>query len=163
MSIENLYTPNCIRTHSGRYFDPFNPDPALIEIEDIAIGLSRIPRFAGHTKRFYSVLSHSISVWAMVPKEHHMAALLHDASEAYIFDMPSPIKSRLPDYKKLEFGLMSAIAEKFGFQYPLHPEVAAADLKCLEIEWDGCVLDDRAFINWEPYEFIRIFNSIPRS
>ena len=48
-----------------------------------------------------------------------LAGLLHDASEAYIGDMPSPFKKLMPDYKKLEDNLMKVIAQKFGFEYPL--------------------------------------------
>lgn len=150
--MENLYTPNCIRTRSGQYLDVFNPDPEKILIEDIAWALSNIPRFGGHLSVFYSVASHSLSVFDIVciqspedTKENNMllrGALLHDASEAYLMDLPSPIKNRMPEYQTVEANLMNVIADKFNFVgFDKHPLVKAADKAALEDEWNQFMLE----------------------
>lgn len=128
-----------IRTSSGIYINVFNPNPDHIIIEDIAHALSFLPRFGGHLPHFYSVAQHSI--WCMelankIDPIHSLAALLHDASEAYLLDIPTPIKSRLPEYKIAEDNLMKIISNKFGFVYPLHTAVKFIDKEALKHEWD---------------------------
>lgn len=137
---ENLYTPDCIRTFTGKYVNVFDPTPDMICIEDIAHALSKQCRFGGHLPIFYSVAQHSVSCSMGVEQEHKLAALLHDASEAYLLDMPSPIEHRLPIYKSLHKKLMQIIAVKFDFEYPLHEEVKRADRLALEVEWLGIML-----------------------
>lgn len=152
MTSENLYTPNCIRTSEGIYIDIFKPEPEMICIEDIAHSLSHQCRFGGHLKEFYSVAQHSFICSQIVPKPYALQALLHDASEAYLLDIPSPIKSRLSNYKEIEDGLMLAIASKFNFTYPLSKEIKEADKAMLELEWDklmlGNVQVDDSFKAW---------------
>lgn len=140
-NMENLYTPNCIRTFTGHYIDPFNPNPDLICIEDIAHSLSNQCRFAGHLPKFYSIAEHCIYVTSMVSNEKMLEALLHDASEAYLLDMPSPIKKRMPQYIEMENKLMAVIAKKFGFNWPLCDEVKRADKEMCEMEWGGIFLE----------------------
>ncbi len=139
---ENLYTPDSIRTFTGTYVNVFDPKPEMFCIEDIAHGLSHVCRFAGHTKRFYSVASHSLLVASCVPVEHRMAALLHDASEAYLGDIPAPFKNKFPNYCDVENRIMFMIATKFGFEYPLNEEVKKADKKALELEWETEMLKE---------------------
>jgi len=102
---------NYIRTYTGRKFWPLNPQPEDIDIDDIAHALSLVARFTGHTYCFYSVAEHSLYVSTLavrlamtavrdwpasmrVPYAREIAlwGLMHDASEAYLCDMPSPIK-----------------------------------------------------------------------
>lgn len=71
-----------------------------------------------------------------MPQEHAFAALMHDASEAYLLEIPRPIKNRMPEYKAIEDNLMMAIAAKFNFQYPMHDLVKDADNYALEHEWE---------------------------
>lgn len=117
---ENLYTPDCIRTFTGIYVNVFEPTEEMICIEDIAHALSNQCRFGGHLPVFYSVAQHSIIMSDKMHESHKLAALLHDASEAYLLDIPRPIKKGLSNYKEIEDKLMTAIAAKFGFEYPLH-------------------------------------------
>lgn len=140
---ENLFQPNSIRTFTGKYLDFTNIREVDICIEDIAHALSLMPRWAGHTKGLLSVGFHSICCCRMASDTHKLGALLHDASEAYLCDLPKPIKDLLPEYKVYEDNLMRVIARKFGFQYPLNHEVKHVDNKMLEREWRIYVLSDK--------------------
>jgi len=142
MSKENLYTHNCIRTFHGNYINPCEPDPEMISIGDIAHALSMQPRFGGHLPMFYSVAQHCVLTCQYVPIEHALAALLHDASEAYLIDVPRPVKRQLANYKEVEDKLMTVIASKFGFQWPLHEEVKRADEIMLRDEWENLMLQN---------------------
>jgi len=137
--IDTLIRPdrgNYIQTHTGLRFYPLDPQPEDICIEDIAHALSNICRFTGHTKHFYSVAQHSYYVSHQVPQEHALAALLHDASEAYISDVSKPVKELgvMGAYKQIEHLIMQAIAQKFGIQYPFHESIKEADERMLFTE-----------------------------
>jgi 5'-deoxynucleotidase YfbR-like HD superfamily hydrolase len=139
-----LYTKNEIRTFMGKMIDPLAPDPELITLVDIAHALSNICRWNGHTMKFYSVAEHCIFVQNLVEsREDKIAAMLHDASEAYIADVSRPVKHRLKNYFEIEDDLMMVIAKKFGFQYPLSAEVKKADEYSLNWEWNNIVIADR--------------------
>lgn len=123
-----------ILTHSGLTFNLLEPDPYLIEIEDIAHALSHICRFTGHTRVFYSVAEHSVRASQCVPPEFAMEALLHDAAEAYIGDVSSPLKAQLHEYRNIEFKLEQAIRQRFGLPAKHAPCVKQADLIMLATE-----------------------------
>lgn len=98
-------------TNSGAVIDLLEPDPAEICIEDIAAGLSKVCRFNGQITRHYSVAEHSIHVAELVPNRYKRIALLHDASEAYLCDVPTPLKRLLGDtYMDIERRVTAAIA-----------------------------------------------------
>lgn len=141
---ENLHNGRTIRTVTGVYIDVFNPKPEDIRIEDIAHSLSHQCRFGGHLKEFYSVAQHS-SICCGLQKELNLglATILHDASEAYLLDIPKPIKRELKDYQKVEDNLMRVIADKFGFEYPLNPSIKKIDKEVLEVEWKVFVLGEQ--------------------
>lgn len=143
MQVENLFTPDCIRTVTGQYVNVFDPDPQTILIEDIAHSLAYQCRFGGHLPSFFSVAEHCMYAVDIAPAGLQMAALLHDASEAYLLDIPRPVKVKLTNYKDVENRLMEVIAAKFGFEWPLHPEVKKIDEKLLRWEWDSLMLDKR--------------------
>ena len=106
---------NQIRVFTGRLLDPLNPNPKNIDIRDIAHSLARMPRFAGHTHRFYSVAEHCLRCLQFVENgDFALEMLLHDASEAYLMDIPKPIKHRLPDYVQAEKKLENSIDLAFG-------------------------------------------------
>lgn len=121
-----------IQTYKDIKFNPWDIQPEDIHIEDIAHALANTCRWGGHCNEFYSVAQHSVMVMQRVPYEYKLTALLHDASEAYIGDMPSPIKATLPDYQLLEDTIMGAIAARFNIAYPVPPVVHKAD------KWMGC-------------------------
>ena len=113
-----------VLTRSGRLLDLLDPQPEDITMEDIAHGLSRQFRYAGALGD-YTVAQHSIHVMQSVRsnwpgdesyglKDAMRLALLHDASEAYIHDMPTPAKILLSDYVNLEHRIMGAIFKKFN-------------------------------------------------
>jgi 5'-deoxynucleotidase YfbR-like HD superfamily hydrolase len=106
---------NFMMTNSHKQFNYENITAESIDIMDIAHSLSNICRFGGHIDEFYSVAQHSVFVSYLVPDEHRLAALLHDASEAYLGDIISPLKKLLPDYRALEEKVMAGIEKKFGF------------------------------------------------
>lgn len=133
-SANNLYSEP-LHTYSGLRVDVFNPTPDMFCIEDIAHALSNICRFGGHTNKFYSVAEHCVRVSHLVKPEFKLQALLHDASEAYIWDMPTPIKSKLVGYEGIENGIMLCIAKKFGFSWPMADQVHEADKEMLKCEW----------------------------
>lgn len=118
----------------GSMFSYADPDVSNISIEMLADVLSRINRFAGHTKYFYSVAQHAVNVSMIVAPGHEKAALMHDTAEAFINDLPTPLKIMLPELKEIEERIESRLAEKFGFPFPLSPEVKLADLQMLAIE-----------------------------
>ena len=94
MSLQQF--PNSwIITHTGVHFDPLNAMVDMVNIEDIAHALSHICRFNGHTKSFYSVAEHSVHVSKLVPERYAKEALLHDATEAYLMDVCTPLKQRM--------------------------------------------------------------------
>lgn len=121
-------------TYTGSLIDPHNPDPFAISIFDIANALSRICRFSGNTPKFYSVAEHSIRVSKLVPDHMALEALLHDATEAYLGDVPAPVKNMLPDYKEVEERFQNAIDIRFGLPALQSPEIKMADYQMLLIE-----------------------------
>lgn len=116
-----------IQMNSGIAFWPLDPRADEVRIEDIAHSLSLLCRFGGHCSRFYSVAEHSVFVAQMVSPEAALWGLLHDATEAYVFDMPRPLKRMLPGYAMIERRVHLAIAEHFGLPPEIPAEVKAAD------------------------------------
>lgn len=120
-------TESCITTASGKFFDILKPEEYEFDIEEIATALSNLCRYTGHVNTFYSVAEHSVLVSRIVPERLALAALLHDASEAYLGDVSSPLKKLLPEYQAIEERVQRSIANSFGFQYPFGEEIHAAD------------------------------------
>jgi 5'-deoxynucleotidase YfbR-like HD superfamily hydrolase len=125
-----------MQTYSGLTFFPLDPQPEDISIKDIAHSLSMQCRFAGHLKKFYSVAEHCVRVSYICPPELALWGLLHDASEAFLIDLPRPVKylKDLAGYKRVEKKVMKVIAQKFGLSMPEPPEIKAADVRLLITE-----------------------------
>ena len=125
-----------IGTFSGMRFWPLEPDPEKVCIEDIAHALSCQCRFGGHSSRFYSVAEHSIRVSKLCAPEDALWGLLHDASEAYLVDLPRPLKE-LPEfaaYREAESRLQRVIVVSFGLSPEQPASVTEADDTMLWIE-----------------------------
>lgn len=142
-----------IETVSGTKFEFQDPKPEMINIEDIAHALSMQCRFTGHTKWFYSVAEHAIWVSYLVPVHLALEGLLHDASEAYIADVASPVKQFLSNYKEMEEKIMAAISKKYGVGHPLSAEVKHADLVMLSTEAYDLLPSEGH--TWEMWDHIR--------
>jgi len=123
-----------LTTWTGKRIDYNAPSPDQIDIKDIAIALSRECRYAGHVREFYSVAQHSALCSAIVDDELALEALLHDASEAYLKDIPSPLKALLPDYKAIEARFDKVIRRYFGLPELGSEQVKAADIVVLATE-----------------------------
>ena len=153
-----------IKTFSGKhfYYDRINKDD--IVINDIAVSLSNICRFAGHLSHFYSVAQHAVLCSQLVPHEFAFEALMHDATEAYCQDIPAPLKRLLPDYKRMEEKIDAVIREKYGLPPVMSTPVKYADLIMLATERRDLGLDDGSF--WPVLEGIpatEMFKVIPLS
>ncbi|MET3601844.1 phosphohydrolase [Martelella mangrovi] len=125
-----------MQTASGRAFWPMDPRPEEVDIEDIAHALSNMCRYAGHCRRFYSVAQHSVLVSRALPSDLALWGLLHDASEAYLVDVPRPVKPFLDGYKAAEGRVMEAIVMRFN----LMPAEMPAEVKRV----DDAILHDEA-------------------
>lgn len=130
-----------IQTVSGRWLDPLAPDPTQIEIGDIAQALANQCRFGGHSRRFYSVAQHSTIVSDVCERRgssaaEALAALLHDAGEAYLVDLPHPLKHRSelgPPYREAERLVEEAIRVRFDL-VPQPAEMKPIDRSLLATE-----------------------------
>jgi hypothetical protein len=130
-----------ILTFSGGYFNFADLRANKIEIEDVAHALSNVCRFAGHCPRFYSVAQHSVLVYRITRDVLGvddpvvlMQALLHDAPEAYMGDVTTPLKRFLLGYREMEDELQQHIMQWFSLPVDLDPLVKKADLMALAIE-----------------------------
>ena len=108
-------------TVSGRAVDPLRLRPSDVSWIDIGHALSQINRWNGHTSHPWSVAQHSIVVASIVDPQHTLWALLHDASEAYLTDVPRPLKRTevFAGYGPAEAAVMGAIMQAAGV--PLGP------------------------------------------
>jgi len=122
-------TKNLLFTRSGKKVDILNPKPDMIEFEDIVFGLSRHARYSGQTRVPYSVAEHSMYTAMLSPKDYKKEALFHDSAEAYIGDIPSPVKDLIPEYEAIEEGIRKAIFEKFGLDHSKYEAVLEYDMK----------------------------------
>ena len=105
-----------IQTYSGVKFDFDNFTDDDLKLEDIAHSLGMQCRVRGHCSVFYSVAQHSVLVSQVAEALGGRGAgqwgLLHDAAEAYVGDIPTPMKTE--EDQKREGVLMARIADKFG-------------------------------------------------
>lgn len=123
-----------VSTFSGNRFYPLEPRIDRVAIEDIAHGLAYQCRFNGQTREFYSVAQHSLIVASLVPPQLRLAALLHDAAEAYLGDMVKPLKVLLPEFAAIEDQVTALIAEAFAIDFSDYAPIKRADLIALATE-----------------------------
>lgn len=160
-----------INTWSGKTINLIFPDPDEITIVDIAMGLSNICHFGGQISPFFSVAQHSHLVACIAPEHLKLAALMHDAPEAYIGDVVKPLKILLGDsYKRIESNFTEIIFNKFKIPLNQLKEIKPYDKQIQELEFDYFFKGNKKafgeimFFNpvWDhnnPYEiFLRSFN-----
>jgi hypothetical protein len=113
--------------------------PEDVDLRDIAHALSNLCRFTGHARRFYSVAEHSVHVSELLEGTGlELAGLLHDASEAYIADVSTPVKrsGEMGKYRTIEHKLQAVVHEAFNVRLDADSEarVKRADLAMLRCE-----------------------------
>ena len=161
-----------IRTYTGKWVNVFDPTMDMFDIEDIAHALSHQCRFSGHVSQYYSVANHSIycyeqSIKQDLPVKEQLTALMHDCSEAYLVDIPRPIKKEFSQYKIIEDKLMIFLSTKFKFNYPLSEWIKKIDNDALQVEWDYLMMKNKKAPKVNVYSqsyakelFLDIFNEL---
>jgi len=164
-----------IHTYTGKKFYVLDPRPDDIDIRDIAHALSNLCRFGGHSPMFYSVAEHSVLVSEAVPIKDALWGLLHDASEAYLCDIPRPFKQYLTNYKELEECIQRAIGNAFGLSWPIPDSVHFIDRNIVaaeaiqlwndELDWTKVYPTiNTTILYWEPEEaewnFLEAFKTL---
>lgn len=122
-----MKTPHLtVTTYTGKHFNPVEPEADKIDIRDIAHALSMTCRGNGHVKTYFSVGQHCINCAREAQERGYsprmiLACLLHDAGEAYMSDVPRPLKPFMPQYVEAEERLLQVIYGKYLGQ-PISPE-----------------------------------------
>jgi hypothetical protein len=107
-------------TYTGARVTPLALKLEQINIIDIAHALSQQCRYGGHTSQFYSVAQHCCVLASYVENVLKGKALdclqilMHDAAEAYLIDMPRPIKQFMPEFRKWDHAAQAAIRSWLG-------------------------------------------------
>lgn len=143
-----------IQTYTGKAVRILNPRPQDVHIHDIAHALANICRYTGHVKKHYSVAEHCVHV----SRDTGMVGLMHDATEAYVGDVSSPLKRCIPKYKKIEQLHWLAICSAFELPAVLPKAVHEADLRMLVTEARD-LMGPRPYdwtIDVEPYSDISV-------
>ena len=155
MSTKRQYPDNWIQTYSGRQFWPLEPRAEDVVVEDIAHALSLLCRYGGHSRVFYSVAEHCV----LISDRVGLDGLLLDAGEAYLLDIPRPVKALLPEYKWAEARVQDAIYEALGVPLPTlaeHEAVKEADNRMLATEKLVLHRPGHPWVLPEPYEDVVI-------
>jgi len=132
-----------IRLHSGREFDFTDPDSTPLSIHDIAYALAREYRYSNQTHWLMTVAQHSVDAanHYLVPDEHRLGMLLHDASESVMRDISAPLKALLPDYRAIEERVQSSILQGLGIDPAPKELIRQVDEDCRQLEvsslWDS--------------------------
>lgn len=128
-------------THNTFFYNRNNPEN--ISILDIAQGLSNICRYSGQCNYFYSVAQHSCIIYDLAPSHLKLIGLLHDGAEAYISDIPRPVKTLVPEIKELEITIQMQIAHRFELSFPYSSQIEILDsmlmLREAQLLFDGGV------------------------
>lgn len=170
-----------ITTFSGLKFDFNDPKPDQVSLTDIIYALSFTNRWGGHARPAISVAQHSVMVAERLGKVGaspmvQLQGLFHDAAEAYLGDIPTPIKAFMPQYQAMEILVEAAIFQAFGIDYPMDPHVHLIDVELRNWEYrdnmNGEALplpvgNPPTFPNWTPVEaqerFISLYCDLVRA
>jgi hypothetical protein len=145
-----------IETFTGTKIYPLSPNIKDIHIEDIAHALSLICRYNGHCSSYYSVAQHSVYVSDIVAPEFALQGLLHDAAEAYIGDVPRPIKKMIPMFGDIERVCMSTISRKYSLPQAFDESIWVADniMLATEVSSFGMNLDKDWNLKEKPCDIV---------
>lgn len=141
---------------------PYQVTADHFDLHFIAQGLSRLGRFVGRGSRFLSVAEHSVTVSRLVPEEHAITGLLHDATEAFVGDLHNNIKVLLvangeETYKYLEQFFWELIATKYGLPLDMPAAVHAADIAARNLEMGELFYGNRTPTRCNPADAERLF------
>jgi hypothetical protein len=167
------FAGDSIETFSGIHMFPFDPRPEMVRLEDIAHSLAYQCRFQGHVKKFYSVAEHCIHVSLKVPRQFAAVALMHDAAEAYLTDLPRPLKQfayfcidkqvgGLP-YAHFESQLLKVIMEHFSIPWTrneLPQQVKEVDDRMLVTEYLALVNENPPERHWAVNPYVYNFGGL---
>jgi hypothetical protein len=177
----NEFDGHWIATQNVPEFHYLDPNPNEILIEDIAHALSLQCRFGGHSPYFYSVAEHSVRVSIEAGRrdlsvKDRLAALLHDAEEAYLPDIPRPIKHDMSEAQKIYTRIQKVINKKFGIEDANWVEIKRIDDQMTSTEADrfgllnpnwsplGRRINRQMVLGWEPElaedEFLRRYKDL---
>lgn len=151
-----------ILTFSGIYVNYVNPTVDSIRVQDIAHGISNECRYAGQCKEFYPVGQHCVLASYLVPNVLAYEALFHDASEAYLKDLPTWLKLLLPGYREIEAKFDNVIRLKFDL--PTDPEIILANKKIIkEVDYKLLATEKRDLMpqDGEDWEFLKNVTPMP--
>lgn len=127
------WTVPSIETYTGTEFTPLSPRPEDVHAIDVAHALAMKCRYTGHSEFFYSVAQHSVLITRYArhvldeSEDSQRWCLLHDASEAYLPDVASPIKPHLTGYRELEHLVLDAVLRRFGLPIEEPPWLGKLD------------------------------------
>lgn len=162
-----IYPEGAIQTYTGRLIKPLDPHPDDIDIRDIAHALSNMCRYAGHVRKFLSVAEHCVLASYYINDGYSygpgaLEALMHDATEAYLVDVPKPYKHLLPDYCRYEAQLQHVIDQKFDLQ-PHSAKLKEVDTRLLVSE-SSLLFDPGITVpGVEPFPHFKLYNWLPES
>lgn len=156
MKLEDVHKvcANGLLTNSKVVFNVLDPKAEDLRLEDIAHALSNLCRYGGHCPQFYSVAQHVVlcSYFDGTPLQQ-LKYLHHDDSEAFLVDMPRPIKKNLSQYIDIEDRLQAVIFPWLGLEYPFTEDVHHVDDTMLRIEYKAFFWDETDYLEENKPEF----------
>lgn len=138
-----------MQSYTGRQMWPLALTPDQVHLEDIAHALALKVRFNGHCKWHYSIAQHSVLVSMLVPTADAIEGLMHDAAEAYLADIPRPVKPMIKEWKALEHRVEAAIAKRFGYRFPYPDSVKIADNAMVLTERKAIMATPQPHMKWD--------------
>lgn len=143
------YIPR-VQMHTGKVFNLIDPRAEDVDIEDIAHSLGMLCRYGGHSDSFYSVGEHCVVMSKFVSYHAKFHALIHDAAEAYVTDLPRPLKWLFPRYRELEDEISDVIYEYLGVDTP-SPEIKA-EIKLAD--WRMCLTERAQLMDGVSFDWV---------
>lgn len=149
-SISAWLKEGIINTASGKEISLLNPQPEHIDILDMACALSKICRYGGRLRPFYSVAQHSIIVAAFCAGPDRFPGLMHDGNETYLGDVPKPLKEMLGEvYKQLERRFDAVIFKKYNVDADRVVAIKKFDKEAMQCEFDYLIRFGGDFLEWQ--------------